>query len=691
MKKIKYILWLSLVWFWLLNSVFAADYNLYVDWNFITPVTSTISQSSSYLYHFKSMDISAWTKAWLWYELYYDNTTHFSWLPMCVFRRQSWQENFGSLNSAVFNNSILSFSPFNWRRQRTSDSNYVCTANSNYNWPIRYLLWYSDTSLWKNFIYLWNYTTTGSVKYWIWDWFAWSEAWFYDEFSSTENSNYLRIIYRSSVSTNNNPYNTLNPVNLSGSENFNNWDFLWEIHYPRWTRNNYWYVIDDWYYYTKYKHFWGFQLWYSYIFDKFQFVTWMNWDSLWFRTVSDSIEVYQYLNGSLPYSEFSAYNNPTSSSNYNYSWNWILTLKSSSYYSLWNWNWVYLFSKNPNNTQQILYEHWSCELFNIDSMIKWTNNCVKLDWWLLTYNWNTNVLPFEDKISVYDFTTLNSTYPLLYDLFGSSSDSHWFNRLWTNCMYINQNSRCYGFQSDSSVNITEIYLNQSNPGGQPWESYDTNAFFSLYYQCMGPFYNTPDWLPPEFCLDTSWNLIDIENYRNCFLQPSIYSWEKYNHIFCDIWGYQQEMVRTSSWAWGYFSACYWEHCWTSFYVWPDSLSYNSWFSLSTWLIEDMFTNLTGWVWKCPFSYTDFQLWKNNWITRYLKTLGFEYDPFVFINCVVAGFHHWRHTIDNTLFGDTFEHPLLYGDTPKHRTLFVFLDFIVILWLFGLLAFIKKIF
>ena len=102
-------------------------------------------------------------------------------------------------------------------------------------------------------------------------------------------------------------------------------------------------------------------------------------------------------------------------------------------------------------------------------------------------------------------------------------------------------------------------------------------------------------------------------------------------------------------------------------------------------------NPADWVARCPVSYTDFQLWKNNQFLKYLKTLGFKYDPFIFINCVVAWFNYWRHIVDDVAFTDTFEHPLIYWDTSQHRLLFVFLDFIVILWLFSLLSFIKKIF
>lgn len=658
MKKVKYLLWLSIIWLWLLINQSFWDDLLFVDWNFITPVNSTTNQYSSYLYEFKSIDVGSrdWNFWWLWYNLIYDNINHFSWIPNCVWWQYNESLNFWSLNSVDFNNSILSFSPFNWWAVRTSNDNYKCTVNSIYPGPIKYLLWYSDTSIWKNFIYLWTYTTTGSVKYWIWDWFAWSEAWFYDEFS-TSDSNYLRILYRSSVSTNNNPFNDLNPVNLSGSENFNNWDFLWEIYYPRWTRNNYWYVIDDWYYYTKYKHFGGFQLWYSYTFNRFEFTTWINWDWLWFRTVSDSIEVYQSINGSLPYSEFSSYNNPTISNNYNYSRNWVLALKSNSYYSLWNLNWVYLLSKNPNNTKQILYEHWSCELFNIDSMIKWTNNCVKLDWWYLTYNWNTDVLPFQTKLLTYDITSLNSDYPLLYDLLWDSSNSHWYTKLWNNCIYINQDERCYWFSSDSSVNILEIYLNQSVPG---WDySGNYSWTWSFWYDCVDT----------QVCRDYTWDNWDVYSIctTKCVSQGSIDS------------------------SWNYIS-----QDWTIYYIdssldidnlfnWTDN-SYISWFIDDDWMLSLsyytwLFNSLSDFsIGRCPYPPSDF-------LGFATKVRIWKFYPFMFLNCWASAFNQGMkvHYFDDFWLFPDLSSQLIQWDTHFHKTLFRFFDILLSLWVILLLS------
>ena len=216
------------------------------------------------------------------------------------------------------------------------------------------------------------------------------------------------------------------------------------------------------------------------------------------------------------------------------------------------------------------------------------------------------------------------------------------------------------------------------------------SFSSLYYQCLWPSYNTPDWLPPAFCLNPDWSLININDYKDCYFILSA-SWDIMENMYCDNWGYVQEMAWVWDWSWGYYSACYWDDCWVMFSFWPSYLNSTSTFYLSTWLIDSMLTNVTGWIARCPWPYTDFQLWKNWGFLNYLKSLGFSYDPFIFINCVVAWFHEWRHTIDFRMFDDTFQHPLMYWDSDKHKTLFSFLDFVVILWLFGLVSFFKKIF
>ena len=139
MKKVKYLLWLSIIWLWLLINQSFWDDLLFVDWNFITPVNSTTNQYSSYLYEFKSIDVGSrdWNFWWLWYNLIYDNINHFSWIPNCVWWQYNESLNFWSLNSVDFNNSILSFSPFNWWAVRTSNDNYKCTVNSIYPGPIK--------------------------------------------------------------------------------------------------------------------------------------------------------------------------------------------------------------------------------------------------------------------------------------------------------------------------------------------------------------------------------------------------------------------------------------------------------------------------------------------------------------------------------------------------------------------------
>ena len=258
--------------------------------------------------------------------------------------------------------------------------------------------------------------------------------------------------------------------------------------------------------------------------------------------------------------------------------------------------------------------------------------------------------------------------------------------------YINSSYNTYNVMLSNSPSVSDIltWITPPTPPVDEIQTFNNFPFSSYYYRCLWPVYNTSNWLPPADCLNPDWTLIDVNDYKDCFYTFTWWDGITQN-LYCDNDWYIQEMTWVADWSWGYYTPCTWDNCWQMFVIWPDSLNFYPFFELSTWLIEDMFTNITGWIGRCPFPYTDFQLWQNNQLLKYLKSLGFEYDPFIFVNCVVAWFNHWRHIIDDIAFDDIFEHPLIYWDTSQHRLLFVFLDFIVILWLFSLISFIKKIF
>ena len=356
-----------------------------------------------------------------------------------------------------------------------------------------------------------------------------------------------------------------------------------------------------------------------------------------------------------------------------YNITWILVLHNDSY-SNWflTWTNTIILFKDNSNIYYNLFDEYSNSLIELLSLTPSSK-------WILYSNWSNWFSSFSDF--VFD------SWSLIQSSFGN-----WyltFNSVNKNLEYWNMSfSVQFSLQSDDSVIYWYDFVNWWGWNESIWNN--VSPVSSLYYQCLGPSYNTPDWLPPSFCFDSSWNL-NLDRLLNCYNDLLVVDWELQNETFCNINWFVENIEFVPDWSWYSIVPCSSWNCSSPFVFGPDYLNFDPVFELSTWTIENMFTNITGRVWKCPFPYTDFQLWKDSWFLKYLKSLGFKYDPFVFANCVIAWFHQWRNTITDMAWLTFLDQPLINWDTEQHRILFVFLDFVVILWFFWLTAFLKRIF
>ena len=157
-KRLKYIFWFLIVWFWLLFSQsFWYDQKIYVDW-VTTPILNWW-QSASYLYTFQNYwDSTNTCGDWFscstqtvrndfGYSLYYNWSVQTNYL---FYGCTSWLDCNYSNFWKTYNNSAFGLSLYsgwyavNWNR------NYSSNKSSNY-WPISVYLW-TDSDKWKTFI-----------------------------------------------------------------------------------------------------------------------------------------------------------------------------------------------------------------------------------------------------------------------------------------------------------------------------------------------------------------------------------------------------------------------------------------------------------------------------------------------------------------------------------------------------------
>lgn len=701
MKKVKYLLWLFVVWFWLLiNQSFAAvnivDIQLVNTQLDTTFVNADYSRSYSYLfklqwnttcYTYESQRL--WDLYWYWYNI--TNTNNYL---INTFWNQGWNSSIcNNLNWLLWNNSYFWFDYYTWNcydywnnnwsfyvytnvkpqpwSQHTSSSNCITARH-------KFLFWRNSNS-WQVFVMLDRQTLPDTTKiptFWFWNnYLVWND-WL--EVLSTNMNNWLRLFYNSTGWQNVLYDKDFVDVAVWGT---NTPVFAWQYFTNTQTLTNYWYIVDtNWY---KWKHFWSLWIWYSFVYNKDLTYTWskISWNTLWFGTVWDSVlrNLRSFGGLDLMNTNFVDWYNEG-----------ILVLRKNQYTNNGD-DWVILISKNPDNTRQLLYQEFSCQTNNIKCLMQWLvdvwngsfNNycpdyvypswnpsdyswlavwgsytpCIVLWQWILTYSWSDNILPFTNKNSLVNI----SNTPILKYWFDSSTS------LWN--VYSTSSQLCFGtwicfWKTSSSDSIKENYLNwnYNNPyeyittwdiNNWVYELCTTNSYFAAVN------YEVCHWLNPS-------DIVVISGAQYIIADVQYEDWMTLKQVI-PLSDYYEGTTILSNWF--TVSVCTSEHpCYVN-NTWSE---YFSWGVLWTWYYN--FDN-TWLFFKCPYPYDNlFSLWSwnlNIW----------DFDLVGPINCFIAAFKHWRsyNFFDNAWLYDFG--PLITWNTQNHRILFRFFDFLLIIWFF----------
>lgn len=667
MKKVKYLLWFFVLWFWLLFSSQSFADNVTIDW--VVSSYNCANGCATYRYIFNNRKyINGWNSsynAWfLWYQMNYDWVVHED-----VFW-SAWQwitcTSVSSVYNRLFNSSIYEFLPYSWSCASFSSPYYTWSSPNNYNyytnsWSLINVALWRNTEFWRAFVWLstnnWN-----TPKYWFWNSFAWINDYLV---VNSANAWYFRFFY--DLVNWHNPLSWFSPITLSWQ--YMTWLNAWEYLYYNWTRTNYWYIVDDWSVWTKFRHFWLFDMWYSYSYWQWlsQSSTTINRNQLRFTTVEDNIETALKLFGDVSYSDFN-----------NYSYHWLLLIKWNTATDLNAWNWVYILSKDPTNVSRILYEHWSCNISNIGLIYSGgdiNSPCVLLDAWYLTYSWSTSVLPFNWINDTYSITWRNISYPLIFDLAYQNTSTVWRTLFsgWKLCF--SSDIYCYWFQTNSSVSIKDYYLNgwtNTNISQSINENVLSRCENDFQYQMANPIlcnavhqylttsYAMWSWYYYQYEVDWSWNVT-----INIIDQSWLFDWT-YQGTWT-VW------IQDQYWNW--VTNCEGWRCNPnpSNFSWSQYLiSWSGGYYLWTWYYD--FTK-TWLFFKCPYPYSSL-VTSNNWDLRI-----WNFDILWPINCFISAFNHWR---TFSFVSDWwFDHPIITWETYNHNIMFSFLDFILSLWLFTL--------
>lgn len=406
-KKLKYLLWAWIVWLWLLiNKSFAIfNHHAYVEAVTLPFTESSFSASSNYLYNFNNQH---WWISYEWnkynffvYSLYYDWQTNFNYTLNCP---NNWP-----CPTYTFNDSAFGTWSFynNWRTY--ANTNYF----DNQAWaftPIKMAFWkWSDK--WKAFIYT-NYLEPWqtSPKFAFGNWFF--DVWDYSSVTFWENSslNFARLFYNQNA-------NLSSPLDWY-DHIYSTWSNMeyssWVVAFMQFTKNtpryqtiyntDVKYLVDYWSQGTKWLHFWGYWVWYTYavnLSSDQNILTWWNW-SFWNVWSVCGLSAMQ-----LWYTSFDQISQ-NNCSNY-----WRLVLKGDSYVSRSNNASVIVLWKNLNNPSQILYEQYDCAQDDILRLVS-DQYCNSISHWYITHNWSSEILPFTSTGDSYVLWSWNEFLDFMF-------------------------------------------------------------------------------------------------------------------------------------------------------------------------------------------------------------------------------------------------------------------------------------
>lgn len=522
-KRLKYILSFLIVWIWLLfNQSFAWNTYLYVEWVTLPLLSSNFSSSSAYLYTFNNQTgrIESVSQSYpnLWYSLTYNWNTDYTYRP--CFRSNL------SCSSYTFNNSVYWSYLYQSRTWKTVNGSFYYSRNQTRPWynPIKIVLWDWD-DFWKNFIYtnaILNDTGVFTPHFMLWWWFFTSLDY---TFKTAPNiNNYLRLFFNQNVNLTS-PLDWLNLAEWTWSNI--SWSVAWQYFTPNSAvyRTKYQtsdkYIIDYGREWTKGIHFWWYWMWYTF---SVQMSTnpdelyWWNWSfwSIWSRCIESAMKLWL--------TDFDTLTNSACSSL------WLLVLKWDSYVSSSNNASVVILWKNPNNTKQILYEQFDCaedDLLRIMNNWTWDDEfCNSISHWYITYNWSSDILPFNDKMSTYNVWWWNKFLDFMFSWWFYWYVSMEWNKYCLNKVFLSTNRTwqyCFSLTATPNLkSLKEMYLD--NWWDLAWNWWTVGGAWLDDVIINNPsWYYTYSWLV-EYAMSWDFYVSEDENYIENYVDYTFINW-----------------------------------------------------------------------------------------------------------------------------------------------------------------------
>lgn len=456
---------------------------------------------------------------------------------------------------------------------------------------------------------------------------------------------------------------------------FQTWNFCDSYFIELFTNKYYtisslWNIYDsdyDWVHYYKWPVAPSVWLWYS-----FWFVTWSWWQKSWDDYYLD-VNNWDFFN----------FRTITFSGSTIFPIDWPLIFRLNNTTNLSVWDSYKIIALGPTWDYQDFSFIYS--IYNCSSSATTIFDCLFLEGWDISENFSYSFNSYNRNPSninlIYFLTSFwpvkfNNSYSSTNNTLSLSSLNGW-----------SLNSNSITLNLVPSATWIDIIDNIEDNSWWGWNQ-TTNPVSSLYYSCLGPTYNTPDWRPPVYCFDSSWNF-NADRLRNCFTDYIATWWELQWGLFCNIDWFIQSVVFTWDWSWVSIVPCTSDSCYSPLIIWQSYINLDSVNNVTTWLVLDMITNLTWRVGRCPFPYVDFWFWSTFKVFSYLKSLWYSIDPFFPINCAVAWFHAGRYTIFEDLNLTIFNTPILNWDTKNYKILFRFFDVLIIFAIFWIFRFFRK--